>query len=224
MEDTPPSVTGGRRPHKVEFFTAGMNGLDAHGRDSLWHAPRLRANVHGTARLTAGTEDALEITRIESFLGWFDNVRARTLRVARCIPPEHIEWRAREGGFSFGDLLRHLGAMERWMFAENVNGRQSRYAGCGTDVASGLDGVLEYLEQMHEQATALFAALTPADLQRKCETPGGISITSWKWLRSMAEHEIHHRGQIYLMLGLLGVETPPLYGLTAEEVQARSLP
>jgi uncharacterized damage-inducible protein DinB len=40
----------------------------------------------------------------------------------------------------------------------------------------------------------------------------------------MAEHEIHHRGQIYLMLGLLGIVTPPLYGLTSEEVRAHSIP
>ncbi|HSS79513.1 MAG TPA: DinB family protein [Thermoanaerobaculia bacterium] len=35
---------------------------------------------------------------------------------------------------------------------------------------------------------------------------------------------MHHRGQIYLMLGILGVPTPPLYGLTSEEVLARSVP
>ena len=46
----------------------------------------------------------------------------------------------------------------------------------------------------------------------------GVPITKWKWLRAMVEHEIHHRGQLYLYLGLLGVTTPPLYGLTSEEV------
>ena len=38
----------------------------------------------------------------------------------------------------------------------------------------------------------------------------------------MVEHEAHHRGQIYLMLGMLGVPTPPLYGLTEEQVRERS--
>lgn len=42
--------------------------------------------------------------------------------------------------------------------------------------------------------------------------------------RVVVEHEVHHRGQLYLMLRLLGVETPPLYGLTSEEVRERSLP
>ena len=37
----------------------------------------------------------------------------------------------------------------------------------------------------------------------------------------MIEHEAHHRGQIYFMLGMLQVPTPPLYGLTEPEIIAR---
>jgi uncharacterized damage-inducible protein DinB len=37
----------------------------------------------------------------------------------------------------------------------------------------------------------------------------------------MAEHEAHHRGQIYLYLSILGVETPPIFGLTSEQVRER---
>jgi uncharacterized damage-inducible protein DinB len=35
----------------------------------------------------------------------------------------------------------------------------------------------------------------------------------------MAEHEIHHRGELYAYLGILGVSVPPLYGLTSEQLQ-----
>jgi uncharacterized damage-inducible protein DinB len=38
----------------------------------------------------------------------------------------------------------------------------------------------------------------------------------------MIEHEIHHRGQLYMYLGMLGLSAPPLYGLTEEDVKARS--
>ena len=41
-------------------------------------------------------------------------------------------------------------------------------------------------------------------------------------LAAMAEHEAHHRGQIYVMLRLCGIDTPPLFGLTSEEVRKRS--
>jgi uncharacterized damage-inducible protein DinB len=55
----------------------------------------------------------------------------------------------------------------------------------------------------------------------KCES-GGASLAVWKWLRAMVEHEVHHRGQLYLMLGMIGVETPPIFGLTSEQVRERS--
>jgi uncharacterized damage-inducible protein DinB len=164
----------------------------------------------------------VEISSIEPFLGHFDSVRARTSRVIARIPPEQIEWSPRPGAFSFSDLIRHLGALERWMFAENVQGRPSRYPGHGPELADGYEATVAYLERMHAESMEVFRALTSDDLRRKCPTPAGVEITTWKWLRAMLEHEAHHRGQLYLMLGMIGVPTPPIYGLTSEEVRARS--
>jgi hypothetical protein len=47
-------------------------------------------------------------------------------------------------------------------------------------------------------------------------------VTTWKWLRAMLEHEAHHRGQLYFTLGMLGVSTPPIYGLSEPELLART--
>lgn len=165
----------------------------------------------------------MEIRTIEPFLHYHAKIRERTRRVVALIPPDRLEWAPREGAWSFGDLVRHLGAIERWMFAENVSGRPSRYPGHGQELADGYDTVLAYFDRMHEEAMDLFRALTPEALQARCTTPGGASIPAWKWLRAMVEHEIHHRGQIYLMLGVIGVPTPPLYGLTSEAVRERSV-
>ncbi|MFL5386369.1 MAG: DinB family protein [Longimicrobiaceae bacterium] len=165
----------------------------------------------------------MEITAIGPFLGYFEGIRGRTRRVVECIPPEHIEWAPREGAFTFGDIVRHLAAIERWMFAENACGRPSRYPGHGRELADGRDAVLAYLDRMHAEAAELLRTLTPEELRGPATTPGGATMAAWKWLRAMVEHEVHHRGQIYLMLNLLRVPTPPLYGLTEEEVHARSL-
>ncbi|HEX6899383.1 MAG TPA: DinB family protein [Thermoanaerobaculia bacterium] len=164
----------------------------------------------------------MEITNVDSFLGYFDKIRERTLRVARCVPPDQLEWRYREGTFSFGDILRHLGAIERCMFAENAVLRPSRYPGHGRELADGYEEVFGYLNRMHAETVEILAGLSSADLQRKCVTPGGAELAVWKWLRSMVEHEVHHRGQIYVYLSMLGIQGPPLYGLTSEEVLARS--
>jgi uncharacterized damage-inducible protein DinB len=164
----------------------------------------------------------VEVPTAASFLSYFESVRGRTRRVAAAIPEEHVEWTHRPGAWTLGDLVRHLAATERWMWGENVQGRPSRYPGCGPELASGRDGVLAYLDRMHAETVEIVSALTSGDLARPCLTPAGTPITTWKWLRGMVEHEIHHRGQIYLMLGMLGVPTPPLFGLTSEQVLERS--
>ena len=166
----------------------------------------------------------MEIQRVEPFLDYFERVRERTRRVILCIPPERLEWTHKPGAFTFGDLIRHLGAIERFMFTENAQCRPSRYPGHGRELADGWDAVIDYFDRQHRESVEIFARLGPDDLARRCETPGGVRIAVWKWLRSMVEHEVHHRGQVYLMLGILGVPTPPLYGLTSEEVHARSVP
>jgi len=99
---------------------------------------------------------SVQIGTAGEFLDYWDNVRARTRRVVACIPPDRLERTHREGAFALGDLVRHLAAIERDLYAETVAGRPS------------------------------------------------------------------HRGQIYLMLNMLGVPTPPLFGLTSEQVRERS--
>jgi uncharacterized damage-inducible protein DinB len=159
---------------------------------------------------------------LPAFLDYLRSVHGRTRRVITCIPSSLLEWSPAAGKFSFGDIIRHLAGIERWMFAENAQRRPSRYAGHGRDLADGFENVIAYYDRLHEESWAIFAALDTATLQEKCITPAGRPITIWKWLRAMLEHEAHHRGQIYLMLGLHGVPTPPIYGLTSEEVAARA--
>ena len=112
--------------------------------------------------------------------------------------------------------------MERHLYVEVAQGRPPAYPGHDETLASGHAGVLAYADRLHREAVTLLAQMTPGDLGRRVPGPAGGAITSWKLLRAMAEHEAHHRGQVYLALGLLGVPTPPVLGMTAEEVLAAS--
>ena len=165
----------------------------------------------------------MEIRTIQPFLKYFDSIRGRTMRVAQYIPPDKIDWTYAEGKFTLGDLLRHLAVAERYMWAENVQGRPSRFNSQGPELAATLPEILEFMARLHAESMAIFSSLTDEQLLRKCTTPGDGQLATWKWLRAMTEHEVHHRGQIYLYLGMLGVKTPPLFGLTSEEVRARSV-
>jgi uncharacterized damage-inducible protein DinB len=161
----------------------------------------------------------MEINTIESCLNYFSKIRERTMRIVACIPTDKIEWSAAAGKFTLGDLARHIAATERTVFTECACGGRNRYAGCGRELAEGRDQVVRFMERMHSESTNMLTQLSDDQLQQKCRSADGIPMTTWKLLRSMVEHEVHHRGELYAYLGVLGVTVPPLYGLTSEQLR-----
>jgi uncharacterized damage-inducible protein DinB len=154
----------------------------------------------------------------EDFLRYFEQVRERTMRTVRCIPPDKLEWTCRQGEFTLGDLARHIATTERYVFAECACGRPSRYQGCGRDLADGLENVIAFMERLHAESMQVLRQMSDEDWNKKGTSPEGKPVTAWRMLRAMIEHEAHHRGQIYVYLGILGVPAPSLYGLNEREV------
>jgi len=163
----------------------------------------------------------MEIQSLDTILEYLNKVQQRTMRVVRCIPADKLDWSYADGKFTLGELVRHMGAIERYMFGETIQSKPSLYKGCGRELADSLDEVIRFKERMDRETVDIIRTLGEEGMARKCITPDGASITVWKWLRLMVEHEIHHRGQIYIYLAMLNVPTPPLYGLTSEQLIER---
>ena len=100
----------------------------------------------------------MQIQNLELFLDYLDKVHQRTMRVARRIPPDKLDWTYREGKFSLGDLARHIATINRYMFAETIQGKPSRYAGCGKELADGYEDVLMFMERLHREWSRSFPA------------------------------------------------------------------
>jgi uncharacterized damage-inducible protein DinB len=152
---------------------------------------------------------------------YWRRVRARTLAVAERIPASRVAWSPGGGAMTLGRMVRHLAMTERWLFVEVLRGGPSRYRGDGDDDAS-LDESLGMLRGVHEESLAILETLTGDDWARMVITPTGAELPAWKWFRAMVEHEVHHRGQLYLALRLAGVATPPIFGATSEEVAGQA--
>jgi uncharacterized damage-inducible protein DinB len=162
----------------------------------------------------------MEITSIAFLLEYVEKIHERTMRVATVIPPAKLEWRYAEGKFSPGDLLRHIATTKRFVFVECATGGHNRYPGCSRDLADGYNEVMSLAERLHVDSVAMLSRLTDDQLRAKCASADGTPITTWKLLRSMVEHEIHHRGELYAIVGMLGASVPPLYGLTSEQLRS----
>jgi len=93
----------------------------------------------------------------DDFLHYFEQVRARTIRTVRCIPPDKIEWTCRQSDFTLGDLARHIAATEREVrWAGSVTDALAASAGSG-DAAVRVDGAMVD-EAMRAQAAVREAA------------------------------------------------------------------
>ncbi len=69
----------------------------------------------------------MEITGISSFLDYYSSIRARTERLLSVVPPDKLEYTYKAGKFTIADQIRHIAAIERYMFGETLAGRPSRY-------------------------------------------------------------------------------------------------
>lgn len=160
----------------------------------------------------------MEIKSINAFLSYYEKTRQVTLRVIQVIPPDKIDWSYMPGKFTIGDMVRHIAAIERWVFAEVALNNKSAYKGCGKELADGYENTISYFNQMTEQSVQIFKTLKDEDLTKQVKTLDGKDIELGSFLRALFLHEIHHRGALCIYLNLLNVETPAIIGLKEEDV------
>lgn len=163
------------------------------------------------------------ITSVESFIKYFEGVRRRTLRDIAAIPPEYVDWAPRPGEMTLGDLIRHLGSIERFYVTKVVEDRWA-YPGHERAIAPDLTAAVAYLNRMHAEAMADLAKLPDAELEAPRESLDGYPVRAWRFLMVMIEHEVHHRSQIDSYLSALGIPPPQIFGWHIEDIVARIHP
>jgi uncharacterized damage-inducible protein DinB len=164
------------------------------------------------------------ITDIDSYLRFFDSVRRRTARDVAALPPAAAAWRppavGGETGWGIGQIVAHIGA-SRLYFASAYRGEGWIWEEAGVDPGDQRTW-LPWLESSAEQFVALLRE-TPADwLTRRVEmvdTPGA-TLSGWRLLMMMIEHEVHHRSQIDAYAGLEGWPVPDIFNRSAESIDA----
>ncbi len=63
------------------------------------------------------------IHSVQDFIEYFSSVRKRTLRYARVVPIDHINWSPQEGEFTCADILRHIASGEKMFVGVVTQGK-----------------------------------------------------------------------------------------------------
>lgn len=160
----------------------------------------------------------MEIRSIAEFIKYLGRTHAITSCVIGVIPPDKIDWSYMPGKFTLGCLVRHIAAIERYVFMEVIRGNKPAYKGCGKELADGYENTMNYYREMHQQSLDIVSRFSDQDLEKKIKTLDGKETTVGNFLRALIVHEVHHRGALCIYLNMLGVATPPVIGLSEQQV------
>ena len=160
---------------------------------------------------------------LDSFLRYFRSVNRRAMRDVTALPPEADGWTPSggegENAWSINKLIGHMCGsrlyfasayrLEGWISPEPPDVSRAELW------APALDASFDrFCELVGEVGSDGLARQVPM-----IDTPDG-SLTGWRVLMMMLEHDIHHRSQIDTYAGLNGWEPPDIYFRSAETIES----
>lgn len=106
-----------------------------------------------------------------------------------------------------GQIMLHIGDAEEGWFRYVVRRDLEQWPEYPLESYPTREAIKELLDQIHARTEKYLATLALADLDRTIEAPWGQDTFRLGWvIWHVIEHEIHHRGELSLVLGMLGRE------------------
>lgn len=149
-----------------------------------------------------------------TLLAHWEEVRGVLLKALDVLTDEQLAFRPGDGLMSPARQALHIAGCEdgwlRYVLTGELADFPAPYMGTGfPDEAALTVGALKaHLAEVHARSSAYLMPLTADDLARTVETSWGQTYTVYEVFRYVIEHELHHRGELFLTMGLLGLEAP----------------
>ena len=135
---------------------------------------------------------------------WRDLTRAVSM-----LAEEHIDYRPAEAyRRTIGDILRHIINLEQGWIHYVVRRDLPAWPEEDGGELGSLETIRNEMERTHKATMDYLSTVPVEDFNRIVQVPGdGTPKLGWI-LWHVLEQEIHHRGELYLCLSLLGMDRP----------------
>jgi uncharacterized damage-inducible protein DinB len=109
---------------------------------------------------------------------------------------------------SVGDIARHIASAEDYWLQHVIGGQpHARFTAAQYPTVAAIKTALA---DVHQKTLAYLDTLTVADLERTITSPRGKEHSLYWIIWHVIDHECHHRGELFLCLGMLGIEGPDI--------------
>jgi uncharacterized damage-inducible protein DinB len=147
---------------------------------------------------------------------------ANTKRILNVIPNDQLSYKPHPKSMSLGELANHVVELHNWIhmvFTTDVFDFHTDYA---KPEWANKEALLAALEQGAAQNLTTVAALTDATYFSNWTLKAGEHVIieapkAGAFRFVVANHLIHHRGQLTVYLRLLDIPLPGIYGPSADE-------
>jgi uncharacterized damage-inducible protein DinB len=145
------------------------------------------------------------MTAIRNLLDRWSNVRARLLETVDKFADTELDFRPFPTSWSVRRLMLHIAQEEYGEFNYGLTQTLAEFPPEFDATNYPNRAALKaLLAEVHESNLVYLRALADPDLERAVHTPWGTDDRLVDMVEYLIEHEIHHRAELSLILGMLG--------------------
>lgn len=141
----------------------------------------------------------------EIFAHW-TQIRADLVATIEKFEDQELTYTPFEGSWAVGQIMLHIADCEDNWIHGVVRGEFEPWIGYPLEDYPTRADILGVLSRARERTLAFLSGLDNQDLYQEYAIPSGASFSLYWILWHVLEHEIHHRGELSLVLGTLGRE------------------
>jgi uncharacterized damage-inducible protein DinB len=150
-------------------------------------------------------------SHLDPFIANWSRVHKQTTRLMKSAPNDKYDWKPEDTAMPLGELMNHLYIAEALFIESAMTGGFNKET--LPAAINNTDELIAAFDTSHTAGVAKIASLTPEQMNDMVAPFGPEKAMPRAFLMQvMLEHEIHHRGQLYTYLRILGCECPPLFG------------
>jgi len=134
-------------------------------------------------------------------------VRRGLIEIVEKFQEEDLHFSPFESAWSVGEILLHIANAEQGWFRYAVTGEFDAWPGGHTlEHYPTFESIKSLLTDVHDWTESYISRMSLEDYQRVVDLPWDEQIHLGWIIWHVLEHEIHHRGELSLILGILGRE------------------
>lgn len=144
----------------------------------------------------------------ERFVKSWNRIHKETSRVLKAAPDGKLDWRPKDDMFTLRELIGHIPQAEDVLARSALAGspQKTRFDFSNRSAAE----ITDMFDARHEELVSQVSQLTADQLNEEVEFHSR-RMRRILLLWFMTEHEIHHRGQLFVYYRLAGIEPPNMH-------------